>query len=65
MTKEKALEIANTLQSIEECDNFIDLLGNFTNNLEINNHRLEEILEDAINSAVKEKQWLEASLAAF
>jgi hypothetical protein len=33
--------------------------------LEINNHRLEEILEDAINSAVKEKQWLEASLAAF
>lgn len=65
MTKEKAIEIANTLQSIEECDNFIDLLGNFTNNLEINNHRLEEILEDAINSAVKEKQWLEASLAAF
>lgn len=65
MTKEKALEIANTLYSIEECDNFIDLLGNFTNNLEINNHRLEEILEDAINSAVKEKQWLEASLAAF
>lgn len=65
MTKEKALAIANTLQSIEECDNFIDLLGNFTNNLEINNHRLEEILEDAINSAVKEKQWLEASLAAF
>ena len=65
MTKEKALEIANTLQSIEECDNFIDLLGNFTNDLEINNHRLEEILEDAINSAVKEKQWLEASLAAF
>jgi hypothetical protein len=65
MTKEKALEIANTLQSIEECDNFIDLLGNFTNDLEINNHRLEEILEDAINSAIKEKQWLEASLAAF
>lgn len=65
MTKEKAIEIANTLQSIEECDNFIDLLGNVTNNLEINNHRLEEILEDAINSAVKEKQWLEASLAAF
>lgn len=65
MTKEKAIEIANTLYSIEECDNFIDLLGNFTNNLEINNHRLEEILEDAINSAVKEKQWLEASLAAF
>jgi len=65
MTKEKAIEIANTLQSIEECDNFIDLLANFTNNLEINNHRLEEILEDAINSAVKEKQWLEASLAAF
>ena len=65
MTKEKAIEIANTLQSIEECDNFIDLLGNFTNNLEITNHRLEEILEDAINSAVKEKQWLEASLAAF
>ena len=65
MTKEKALEIANTLNSIEESDNFIDLLGNFTNNLEINNHRLEEILEDAINSAVKEKQWLEASLAAF
>ncbi|MEE3384700.1 MAG: hypothetical protein VZR36_06400 [Prevotella sp.] len=65
MTKEKAIEIANTLQSIEECDNFIDLLSNFTNNLEINNHRLEEILEDAINSAVKEKQWLEASLAAF
>lgn len=65
MTKEKAIEIANTLQSIEECENFIDLLGNFTNNLEINNHRLEEILEDAINSAVKEKQWLEASLAAF
>lgn len=65
MTKEKAIEIANTLQSIEECDNFIDLLGNFANNLEINNHRLEEILEDAINSAIKEKQWLEASLAAF
>ena len=65
MTKEKAIEIANTLYSIEECDNFIDLLGSFTNNLEINNHRLEEILEDAINSAVKEKQWLEASLAAF
>ena len=65
MTKEKAIEIANTLHSIEECDFFIDQLCNFSNTLEVENDNLKSILRDAINKAQREKMWLETSLAAF